>query len=457
MDANSPIRPGKASIVETHAIVSTFGYLIGVERCIFESDGEPLQMDTYLELEQNQAARRIRHLSILRTAFENHFSAINNAIWYNMKTLRDLPEYIPHDSLSALEQDGLPIQKVNCKPVNYIMDLNRHIVNHINACRDLFPGWLKWEYIRELFIMPHGNTDKGLKRAASLYQTFGAHYPYQVYLNWPCASNQGNILYNDKKFVTLIYQQHNDRFLDFSKVTDAGADTKSSVYDFLAQCGRAVVIVDCENADPYKVYAMLTSLGQENLLKKVGKIMLYNDVHTSTAWKRLEQFTDIPVEHYMTQRVKPNKSLVDIQLTTGVCQEYYENHTDAFLLISSDSDYWGLIFSMPQIRFLVMIEEAKCSPAAKVVMENNAVAYCSMDNFCTSGSNKLVISSLLGELRKGIQDAFSINIQAMLNRACQSARANLSEDEKQRIYSRYIKPARITFSESGDAVIQFGA
>ena len=32
-------------------------------------------------------------------------------------------------------------------------------------------------------------------------------YPYQVYINWAYAG-AGNILYNDKKFVTLLYEAH---------------------------------------------------------------------------------------------------------------------------------------------------------------------------------------------------------------------------------------------------------
>ena len=74
------------------------------------------------------------------------------------------------------------------------------------------------------------------------------------------------------------------------------------------------MVVDCENADPYKLYATLKNLDQAALLGKISKIILYDDIHTATAWKILEQFTQIPIEHNMIERIKENKSLVDIRL-----------------------------------------------------------------------------------------------------------------------------------------------
>lgn len=442
--------------VDTYDIVSAVGYLLGIEYRVFENENDPLQMKSYLELELKQPARRIRHLCRLRTALEKNYSAAYHEICFNMKHLRDLPDYIPQDSLDSLSQDGILIEKANCKPEQYIMNINGCIAQYINDCKQFFALWLNWKYIRELFIMPNGNTQKGLKKAAYQYRNCGSRYPYQVYLNWAGSLVDGNILYNDKKFITLLYQSHGEQFRDFSKVTDANTAIKTNVYDFLAQSGHVAIIVDCENADPYKVHAMLTSLGQEQLLEKVGRIILYNDVHASTAWNVLNQFTMIPIDHHMTERVKANKSLVDIELTTGVCREYYENGTDSFLLVSSDSDYWGLISTLTQARFLVMIEESKCSPAVKVAMEKNGVPYCCMDHFCTSGNSKLMVRALLGDLRKRVLETLAVDLPSLARQSCISVRADLSEAEQKSIYDRYIRPMRITFSENGEAMVQFG-
>ena len=44
-------------------------------------------------------------------------------------------------------------------------------------------------------------------------------YPYQMYINW-FPAEEGNILFNDKKFVTLLYSWNGDRFTEYSKVSD---------------------------------------------------------------------------------------------------------------------------------------------------------------------------------------------------------------------------------------------
>ena len=58
------------------------------------------------------------------------------------------------------------------------------------------------------------------------------------------------------------------------------------------------------------------------ILQKITAIILFDDVHTATAWRILENYTRIPVEHIMIERIKQNKSLVDIKLTARACQEH---------------------------------------------------------------------------------------------------------------------------------------
>ena len=57
-------------------------------------------------------------------------------------------------------------------------------------------------------------------------------------------------------------------------------------------------------------------------MQKITAIILFDDVHTATAWRILENYTRIPVEHIMIERIKQNKSLVDIKLTARACQEH---------------------------------------------------------------------------------------------------------------------------------------
>ena len=71
----------------------------------------------------------------------------------------------PHVSLGWLTPDqveadfGIRIfSKPNQKVFQYIIELNQLISDRINNCASLFPIWLEWRYIKELFIMPSGLT-----------------------------------------------------------------------------------------------------------------------------------------------------------------------------------------------------------------------------------------------------------------------------------------------------------
>lgn len=385
----------------TYTVISKIAFLIGVPKRIFENEHEPPQMEWYEKLYNNKNARIVRNLSILRTAIEQNFKNIYEQMRYELKNLHSLPEYIPQDSLEMLITDGITIEKANCTPSQYIININRYLTDRINNCKALFPLWLKWDYVRSLFLMPNGLCEMGIKQAANEYYAHKNMYPYQVYINWAYAGS-GNILYNDKKFVTLLYESHEDYFTDLSKVSDAGNLTKAGIYHFLERSEKTVMVVDCENSDPYKLYATLKNLDQEALLNKISKIILYNDVHAASAWKILNRFTSIPIEHNMIERLKDNKSLVDIRLTTGTCREFFQNHVDSFILVSSDSDYWGLISAMPEVRFFVMVESIKCGPDIKNALIDAGISYCYIDDFCTGNSNEIKVAAVLSEVRQSL-------------------------------------------------------
>lgn len=440
----------------TYMVVSKVAYLIGVPKAIFENEHEPPKMEWYEELERDKNARIIRNLCMLRTAIERNFRKIAMAMKYDLKSILSLPEYIPQECLSQLAQDGISIYRANAQPIQYVLDINKHIANRINNCKHLFPIWLKWEYLRPIFIMPGGTTEKGTKTSAEEYYANIDKYPYQVYINWSFTTSVGNLLYNDKKFVRLLYEYHEDYFTDMSKVSDAGQIAKDGIYDFLERSTRTAVVVDCENADPYKLYATLKNLDQAALLGKISKIVLYDDIHTATAWKILEQFTQIPIEHNMIERIKENKSLVDIRLTTGTCREFFQNNTDSFILASSDSDYWGLISAMPEAHFLVLVEEEKCSPAIKKAMVDAGITYCYTDDFCTGNSDEIRIQAVLNEVKRALDSEVQFNIQETLSEAYRLTRANLSTAEKEQFYSRYIKPMRLIVDVEGNMSVQLG-
>ena len=432
----------------TYSIVSKVAYLIGVPKRIFENQHEPPQLEIFQQLENDKNARIIRHLCIIRTAIERNFKYINDKMRTEYKTILTLPQFVPADSISQLSADNVNfIRKWNTKLPAHIIEINRIISDRINNCKHLFPLWLNWKYIRELFIMPNGLCEKGTQEAAAVYYEHILLYPYQMYIHWS-PSDQGNILFNDKRFVSLLYRWHNDEFTEYNKVSDAGSYIKDSIYDFIDDSQKVVIVVDCENSDPYKLSATLRRLNS-TYTEKITSIILFDDIHTASAWSSLEKFTSVSVEHILIERIKQNKSLVDIRLTARACQEYYENNVDSFIIVSSDSDYWGLISSLPKAQFLVMIEHNKCGPDMKAALANSGIFYCYLDDFYSGDSEELKTNALLQEMRDYMEKAVQLNAIDMLNDALRSTRIEMTSAERQQFYDKYIKTLQLSINDDG--------
>ncbi|MDE7214156.1 MAG: hypothetical protein K2N42_06215 [Anaeroplasmataceae bacterium] len=68
-------------------------------------------------------------------------------------------------------------------------------------------------------------------------------------------------------------------------------------------------------------------------------------------------------------------------MTTGACKEFYGNNIESIILASSDSDFWGLVSSLPNAKFLVLNESTKPSNTILRVLKENHIQYCFMDLF----------------------------------------------------------------------------
>lgn len=437
----------------TYDIISKVAFLIGVPKHIFENEHEPPKLDIYERLHKDKNARIIRNLCIIRTAIERGFKHISEKMKYQYKTILSVPEHIPQESIDQLTFDGVNFYKSsNTKLNQHIIELNRIISDRINNCKNIFPVWLNWDYIRDLFIMPNGLTEIGTKDAIGPFFEYMDCYPYRIYINWIPQPN-GNILYNDKKFVTLLYQWHNDYFTDYSKVSDAGSFVKSNIYDFIEDAEKVVMAVDCENSDPYRLCATLKGLDAD-ITAKIQKIMLFDDVNTVDAWRILESHTKIPVEHIMTERVKQTKSLVDIELTAMTCREHYRNMVDSFIIVSSDSDYWGLISTLPEAKFLVMIEREKCGPDMKAALANSGIFYCYIDDFYTGDGEDLKRNALFNELYRVLDEALNLNVKDMFEAALTATRIDMAPAAKRQFYDKYIKQMKLLIDEDGNASLE---
>ncbi len=432
----------------TTDIVSAFAYLIGVRKSIFDNPHEPPDPEVYETLEKNRAARTVRNLCIIRTAIERNFGKINNALRNQFRSIDSLEEFIPGESIAQLSSDGVTVFRRNCTFLGqHIIEINRLIGDRINNCQTLFPTWLNWKYLRALFIMPEGLTEDGIKAGANEFFTHLEFYPYQMYINWaPC--DCGNILFSDKKFVTLLYMWNNDQFTQFNKVEDASDYVTGNIYDFIEEGTNVIFVVDCENSDPYNLCAALMSLDEASS-SKIRRIILFDDVHTSSAWRVLEDHVSIPVEHILIERLKESKSLVDMRLAMRISEEFYKNLVDSFVLASSDSDYWSVVTSLPTAKFLFMIEHGKCGPDMRDALDEKGIFYCYIDEFHSAKSEKIMMDAVQRELRRYISEHLSFNFRDMLDAALTATRANMTDAEKKQFFDKHIRPFQAGMDPDG--------
>jgi len=442
---------------DTRAIVSRVAYLIGVEKRHFEAENEVLSLSVFAELEAYESAVIIRALCRLRTAVERNFAAINRLMQSEYKTLYSMTETVPTDELSRLSERGITVVKKSCRqPVDYIIEINRYICDRINNCAELFPMWVEFRYIKELFIMPDGLSVQGTKNAASVYYANRHRYPYQMYINW-VPEDSGNILYNDRKFLTLLYRMHGDSFDDISRVSDACGKIKCSIAEFIDSSERTVIVVDCENSDPFKLAAAVRGL-PEKTVKGIEKIILYNDVHASAAWRLFDGYCgDIEIEHIMTERVKETKSLVDIKLSCGVSREFYKNKVDSFIIASSDSDYWGLIDSLPEAGFLVMAEREKCGNGIKTALDGRNIFFCYIDDFCTGDIEDYKIAALLFQTKLCLDELVNFNVEVFLDEVVRRTRVHMTDAEYTNFYNKYIRTMQLVIAKNGDVTVEIGS
>ncbi len=446
----SASRTALPHLSKKQSVVARTAYLVGVSREIYEREYEPPDLDIFQTLDEHRPARIIRNLCILRTEVMHHAKPVPAG--KPQKARCNLSEYAPSECIVQLQADGISLMTSFYQPWECLIELNRLVSDHINNCRDFFPLWIRWEYVKDMFLVPNGLSEAGNQAAAALYQKHRVLYPYQMYINWQPV-NEGNILFSDMKFAILLYRWHGDEFTDFSKVSDAGPHTKVNIHSFLEQSKNAVIVVDCENSDPYKLCAALRELDQDTL-SRVSKVMLYDDSHSASAWRILSSYIGCPVEHSMIDRVKKQKSLVDISLTAGACREFYQNGVDSFILVSSDSDYWGLISSLPGARFMVMVEREHVSGDLKSTMDSAGISYCYLDDFYSGDCGDIQTGALIREIYSYLEKNIQLNTNTMMDYAFRATRVEMSEVERQQFYNKYIKPMRLAIGKDGTVTIR---
>lgn len=432
---------------DTKNIVLTVAFLIGVRKSAYQAVYGNENSELISSLENSKEALTIRYLCKLRTTLMQRFKKTDDAIVYDFKNLDGI-EWYDAENISRLEKWGYSIILANKRAADYAVHFNTLIHDNIDICKDLFPDWIVWDYIKDLFIIPKYQSSQHLKYEFEKYMQNINFYPFQMFIHWK-PKDIGNLLSSDGKFLDYLYHTNNDCFTDRSKYRNAVDDVKNNIYSFIDNSYKTVLAVDCENSDVYKLYGMLKNLNRTEI-DKIEKIILYDDKHTTNGWDYIEKFIKIPVEHIEVQRVVDHKSIVDMRMATGICREFYVNDVSSFILLSSDSDYWGLISSLPEADFLVVIEYAKCGQAIKETLDSNGIYYCSLDDFCTGNIDELKRAVLLNELTGLLPDLLRYNGKQLAYKLFELARIEADENEVMNFYNRYIKTIGLTVDDNGN-------
>lgn len=130
-------------------IVTKIAYLIGVKDSIIKTNR--FEQNIISSLEENDNAKIIRALSILRSEFIRNFKEISSRNM-NLEPLETLTDLISVDLIKYLRNKGIEIVHVNANLTSHIAYANQIILEKIDLIKDLIPSWIKWEYVTKDII-----------------------------------------------------------------------------------------------------------------------------------------------------------------------------------------------------------------------------------------------------------------------------------------------------------------
>ena len=136
-------------------IVSLLAYLLGVKDEIFETESTRFIPELINEYENDDNLKIIRCLSQLRMNFLQNTKAIT-AQQANLVPIEMMTGYVNSDAIKFLRSKGLEVIKVNSNVNTIIAVLNQFMLDNIDKIKSYIPDWIKWEYIKNMFLMPGG-------------------------------------------------------------------------------------------------------------------------------------------------------------------------------------------------------------------------------------------------------------------------------------------------------------
>ena len=375
-------------------------YLIGV----------PSKYIDNFDILNKGAYREIRKLCSLRSLLIAMFTEINEQ-FRNYIQLADIS--VTSKLVNDLAEMGIVIKNSISLSRN-IIELNSLIDARMEKVANSFK-YIPQEWIQELFHMPNGDEVDGVRAAVRRYRQFQNFYPYQKYINWPFAETpeekrSKNIFGNDKELHEMLADFHRPKF--------------TRLMDFIGTNKDVVVVVDCENSDAQRLYDSLAFMK-----RFLRKIILVDDTHTNLMWDELvREYREagIPIEHDELPRLKEEKSLVDLRMVAKTCEEHYKNHVEHFILVTSDSDIWALISSLPDADIMVLAERCKSGDLLIEALTQNHIPLVFMEDI-TEESTLLMDRIVRREIAKRMQNPY-VNVKEMVSNVLRELNLYLDTD-----------------------------
>lgn len=424
------------------SIVLLMNYLLGVPETELQ-EMISLHDQEYQRLRQNKNARVVRNLCRVRNALVLNWESVTDQMTCQRKSVYSV-DVIPRDAFDQLNSDGVFAAKSShTKPEYTLKDVNANIANRLGLCKPFFPDDVKWELIREVFTMPSGLSHNGAYHGAEAFRRKYRPYRQEVYANFKEGVGS-RVLEDDMTFLACIYGISECEV----DVQDSSIESKRSLEAFLLASRKAIIIVDCENADPIRLCATINMIS-EPARRKIAKVLLIDDEHTSPAWEIFSQYVPITTEREVVRRIVSDKSLVDIKLATTCSMEHYKNNIDSFVLSSSDSDYWGMISTMKTAKFLLLLEDRKCSPHMQEAAERANIPIGWVDTVTDRNATALRDATMLQTVNEKLR-ILSVDVVGAVEQAIKESLLVLSDEDRDAVIQEYI--SKLSFAaDNGSA------
>lgn len=399
-------------------------YLLGVEENVLKRDYEEDYevSESLARFTEYEDAKKLRSLSRARLSVMRY-----NHLYVNNRDLRSITGPYLENELVFLETQGINLVNIfsELSEIDYFNKITEYIKGiSYNVLKGA--GIPRPEIINEFFNFPIFDT-KDFKQFLKVLKTLSCPHGMIFYNGAKIKQSLSYSLLNNKNLYFSAYSMLCKRYdgrLDFekgyewdtkviepkvveipNKLIQVLQDRSSAIAPSVKKVTNNVtnklytnsiplldrsmlkfidkneteVFVDCDNSDFFKVVNFLRVLEGYKTIKGIKLIV---DLKSNFLWKVFKELYTgtIPVTIVQVQRIKENKSVADIVLTKELCESYYTRNLRQAIIVSSDSDFFGLITSLSDISFCIAYTDGQMNDEYLGYLENNGVTVYDLIN-----------------------------------------------------------------------------